>query len=73
MCKRAVEEVWNIAEHMREVAPYNKVGEDEFNELTLNICDPDTDEGEWVSMQDIEQVGWGGLTERLATAMLKQP
>lgn len=55
VCKVAMEEVWAIAEQMRETAPYHKVGEEEFQELTFNVCDPDLDEGEWITMYDVVQ------------------
>lgn len=32
-----------------------QVGEEEFQELTFNVCDPDLDEGEWITMYDVVQ------------------
>ena len=44
VCKIAMGEVWDIAEQMRKDAPYNRVDEGEFQELTFGICDPDIED-----------------------------
>ena len=57
-CKRAVEELWKLNENTREhIAKEGlpKLGEDDLIELAESVCDPDTDEGEWMCMIDIEQ------------------
>ena len=37
VCKIAMGEVWDIAEQMRKDAPYNRVDEGEFQELTQQM------------------------------------
>ena len=54
-----MQEIWEVAESMRETAPYGKVGEEEYQELTEDVCDADTDMGEWMSMQDVTQAQKG--------------
>ena len=63
VCKIAMGEVWDIAEQMRKDAPYNRVDEGEFQELTFGICDPDIEEGEWITMYDVVQHGGAGAAE----------
>ena len=66
VCKIAMGEVWDIAEQMRKDAPYNRVDEGEFQELTFGICDPDIEEGEWITMYDVVQHGGAGAADDAA-------
>jgi len=58
-CKLAVEEMVELAASARKQTPGGKVGEDDLIEIGERICDPDTDEGEWISMYDVSQDGKG--------------
>lgn len=40
---------------MRAKAPRGKIGEDDLIEMGEHVCDPDTDEGEWITMIDLDQ------------------
>jgi len=66
VCKRAVAEVYRIVEESRKVAPYGKLGEEEMMEVTENICNPETDEGTWIQMEDLSQ-SKAGMSIKLIT------
>lgn len=57
VCKVATEEVWEQASKAREAAPW--IGEVEFQEITEKVCDPDVDEGEWITFYDLVQAEKG--------------
>ena len=62
VCKRSVEELWNLTDRVRKHAADNglpKIGEDDLIDFATLVCDPDTDEGEWINMIDIVQDGPG--------------
>lgn len=55
VCRVATEEMWTQAEAMRVAAPGGRVGEDELQDLASAVCDPDVDEGEWITFYDVTQ------------------
>ena len=54
VCKAATEELWRQFTEAKE-GRKQKMGEDEMQELTEELCNPDLDEGEWITFYDITQ------------------
>ncbi|KAJ8599143.1 hypothetical protein CTAYLR_008301 [Chrysophaeum taylorii] len=59
VCKIATQEVWEQTEAARETAPGGRLGEDDLQEITNSVCDPDLDQGEWITLYDVEQADVG--------------
>eukprot|EP00667_Euglena_gracilis_P019400 EG_transcript_20784 len=53
VCREAVQAAWAGAEKLRQEK--GKAREDDLNDLTESLCDPETDHGEWLSGYDVVQ------------------
>ncbi|EDO40280.1 predicted protein, partial [Nematostella vectensis] len=56
-CQKAVKHLYRRTSEMREKSPRKKVEEDKIIELVEASCNPDKEEGEWISKFDIVKKG----------------
>lgn len=55
VCTVALGEVWRQVEEAAAKAPYGELGELAIGEKVEAACDPDADEGEWMTFYDVVQ------------------
>lgn len=55
VCKMAAGEAWALVDKKAKTVPYGKIGEMEIGDIIESVCDPDDDNGEWMTYYDIVQ------------------